>query len=54
MSTKWCAILAGLMAWVLPCAAQVAIGDELQMQGNGTVSTGYAGSFGDARSSSHS
>jgi hypothetical protein len=54
MSTKWCYILAGLMAWVLPCAAQVAIGDELQMQGNGTVSTGYAGSFGDASSSSHS
>lgn len=56
MSTKWSYILAGLVlaVWSLPCTAQLAIGDELQMQGNGTVSTGYAGSFGDATTSSHS
>lgn len=46
--------LTGLLLWVLPCAAQLTIGDELQLQGSGTLSAGYAGQFSDESTSAHS
>jgi hypothetical protein len=57
MSQKWLCtcvlILTCLLLWVVPCAAQIAIGDEVQLQGNGTLSAGYAGQFSDASASGH-
>ena len=51
-SAVW--ILAALAMWVPRSAAQLEIGDNLQMNMNGTVGSGYGGSFGDPGSSSHS
>jgi hypothetical protein len=47
-------VLMALAMWV-PCSpAQVGIGDNLQMNMNGTAGFGYGGSFGDPGASSHS
>jgi len=54
MQGKWICVLTGLALWGLPCAAQLTIGDEVQLRGNGTVAGGYAGQFSDASASSHS
>ena len=47
-------VLAGLLALVLPCAGQLTVGDNLNMNLNGTVSAGYTGDYGNTISSDHS
>jgi len=47
-------VLVALAMWVPRSAAQLEIGDNLQMNMNGSLGFGYGGSFGDPGASSHS
>ncbi len=47
-------VLAELLLLMLPVAAQVTVGDNLNMNLNGTVSAGYTGDFGNLIPSDHS
>ncbi len=46
-------VLAGIVLLVLPCPAQVVIGDNLQLHLNGDISTFYNGSSSDLEGSGH-
>jgi len=46
--------LAGLLLFLLPSAAQVQVGDNVNLHLNGMLSSGYTGSYGDLIESSHS
>lgn len=46
-------LFAGFLAWALPTPAQVELSQNLHINLNGSVSTGYSGSYGDTGISSH-
>ncbi len=48
-----CILVAGILLLSLPSAAQITIGDNLSVSSSGTVSTGYAGTYGNDIDSSH-
>jgi hypothetical protein len=42
-----------MVLMAVPCAAQLVVGDKLEMRVNGQVSSGYSGSYGSQGSSNH-
>jgi hypothetical protein len=48
------AVLAGALAMTAPLRAQLQIGNNLDLKANGTLSTGYSGTYGNQTSSDHS
>ena len=46
-------VLAALAVWVLPAAAQVTVGDNVNLSAGGDLSVGYSGTTGNRSGSSH-
>ncbi len=52
-SRKACTLLAGLLCLLAPAAAQIKLGDEVELTGNGNISGGYSDNWGNVSGSSH-
>lgn len=52
VSKAWIA-LAGVLLLAIPLLAQIKIGDNLDLNANGTISAGYSGTYGNEITSSH-